>query len=263
MSARRGVSLVTVALAAALASPARAADPPAKLDAETCASTAERAADERDSGRLRDAARSFAVCARDECPRIVREDCRRGLGAISENGPHLAPRVRDASGADVLDAEVLLDGVPVEAEARARGVLVDPGPHVLTARRAGVLAGRATILVAAGDRLRTVDVTLDAPVEVERPPSHTPSWVAFGVAGAFLAAGGGLGTWTYLDYRALDRECRPTCSDDRIDPVHTRAIVADVALGVGAAALVTAVVLRVTERRSAPRSGPDVAVLSW
>src|SRR3954451_23774361 len=76
--------------------------------AEACASTAEHATDLRDAGHLREALGSFAICARAECPRIVREDCRRGLQAIND-GPHLLPRVRDRAGNDVLDVELLLD----------------------------------------------------------------------------------------------------------------------------------------------------------
>lgn len=227
-----------------------------ELTPDVCASTAERASDLRDSGHLHDAAASFAICARDACPKIVRDDCRRGLQSINEGGPHLVPRLRDSAGRDVLDAELLLDDAPLPARGRTNGVLVDPGAHVLRARRGGVVIAERGVVVAATDGLRAVDLTIDAPAAPPPPVAARPSklpWIIGGAGLGVLVVGGALGTWTYLDYRSLKDDCGPRCSDARVDPVHTRGVVADVMMGVGLVTLVTAVVLKLTDH-GAPRT---------
>ena len=226
------------------------------LSADACASTAEHAADLREGGHLRDAVSSFAVCARDECPKVVREDCRRGLQSINEDGPHLVARLRDTAGRDVLDAELSLDDTPLSPDARSRGVLVDPGTHIVKARRAGAVVSERTVVVAAADHLRTVDLALESAPTAMAPASvakrSTVPWVVGGVGLGLLAIGGALGTWTYVDYRDLDHDCRPDCTTSRIDPVQTRGLVADVVMGVGAVTIIAAVVLKLTEGTSSP-----------
>lgn len=253
-----------VALLAAV-SPSAAAPTPST--AEECAATAEHAADLRDGGRLRDAAAAFAVCARDACPRIVRDDCRRGLQDLDERGPHLISKLRDADGHDVADADLALDDQPLSVDARTRGLLVDPGTHVLSARRGGAVVARSTVIVTANDGLRTVELTLARPAPARSPEAPPPTaaskapWIVGGVGLALVVVGSALGAWTYADYRDLEESCRPDCASSRVDPVHTRGVVADVALGLGVVTLAGALVLRLAGAPSAPPRA--AAGLSW
>lgn len=265
MSERAWVTATTIALLG-LASPPASADEPT---AELCASTAEHASDLRDGGKLREAATSFAACARDACPRIVREDCRRALADLQGKGPHLVPRVRDAAGHDVLGLALTLDDAPLPDDVHVSGMLVDPGPHVLRARRDGVVVAETTVLVAAGDGLRTIDLALPAPPAPVTPRAAPPAarlpLVVGGVGLAVVGIGAALGIATYADYRALRDDCSPGCSAARVDPVRTRGLVADVLVGTGLVTLAVAVVLRLGAARppSARTAATPSTGLTW
>jgi len=236
-----------------------------------CAEQAERASDLRQQGQLVEAESLFEGCARDACPRVVREDCRTALLELHQTAPRLTVHVRDEDGADVLDARVTLDGAPLSADDCARGIVVNPGRHRVRAERAPFLPREESLVVNLGDRNPTVTVALlrarVARVEAGAPSKNrTPAVVVGASSLAFLAAFGVLGTWTLVDYKNLENTCGARCTSDQVDPARTRGVVADVSLGVGVAGLAVATVLWLTASPSStePRShAPAAAVLAW
>ncbi len=218
-----------------------------------CATEAESGFDLRDSGQWRGAMRAFQACARESCPRVVRDDCRKGLIEIRAQGAHVVVHVRDEKGRDVVDARVTVDGAEIGNDERMNGILVDRGTHRVRAYHSGFLDAAEDVVVVAADKTRPVELVLrsSSPTSVPTvagfgeqpaPPARTVPIVVGSVGLAAMVAFGVVGTWTYVDYRGLDA-CRPDCDPSRIDPLHRRAYVADALLGIGLVSLATATVL--------------------
>ncbi len=220
-------------------------------DAESCAEDGEAAADARDAGHYRDARTRYERCAVEACPRIVRDDCRAGIAWLRSDAPSLVVRVRSAAGADVAAAHITIDGVVLPAEDAAAGVLVDLGTHVVGASAPGYAPREESVVVGKVDHARAVELVLAssggkvagplAPTTVvER--DRTGAFVAFGVGAAALAVFGVVGTVSLVAYEDLKSSC-PRCEQSAIDRAHAQAIAADVALGIGVAAVAVGVVL--------------------
>src|SRR5436190_17168405 len=88
-------------------------------DAASCADAAERSQQLRRAGSLRAAREQLLVCARKECPRVVRKDCEGWLADVDRSMPTVAFRVEGEHGEPVPDAMVTLDGMAVAPGAPA------------------------------------------------------------------------------------------------------------------------------------------------
>ncbi|MFO0554069.1 MAG: hypothetical protein U0271_37155 [Polyangiaceae bacterium] len=263
MMARPWMSALALA-AIALSSSARADD------AEVCATQAESALDAKDT-RPADALPLFEACAKDSCPRVVREDCRAALAELRETAPRLTVVVRDKAGSDVAQAVVTLDGAPLSLEERTRGVVVNPGTHVLVASQ-GAASVTRELVVAAGEGRRAVELELVAEkgdttdpherglLEVVKGPDRVPPIVVGSIGIASLVAFTVLASWTYADFKHLEDTCGPSCLDADVDPVRTRALAADVTLAVGATSLVVATILWFAMPERRPRAQ---ALVTW
>lgn len=72
------------------------------------------------------------------------------------------------------------------------------------------------------------------------------AYVAGAVGLSFLTTAAALGAWSVLDYRRLETSCAPHCFPAESDAIHTRALVADVALGAAVVSAGVAIVLWLT-----------------
>jgi hypothetical protein len=220
---------------------------------ERCATDAERATDDREAGRVRAAIDGFTRCSRDVCPRVVRMDCREALAAVRESAPRLIARVRDRNG-DLPRASVAIDGDPLTSDDLVHGRVVDPGSHRLRATLEGYAPLERDVVVTISDRAKVVDLVMtEAARKTTWMPrrDRTAAYVVGGVGVGLVTAFGVLGTFTYLDYRALERQCGPRCPEGDLEGPRTRGLLADIALGAGVLALGLATILWVTapERR--------------
>jgi hypothetical protein len=234
-----------LAVGVAIASPARADDTfRACIDASTEGQTL------RQQGHLLDARDRMIACARDACPGVVRSHCARWLGELDNRIPSVVVRARNAAGADLLDARISIDGKPGRLDGRA--VPLDPGEHVVVAESGGKRKEEHVILVE-GEASRLVLLRLGTagrPGETLASSSSSSRatrvpWGAWVVGGAGLAA---LGAATYFGVAAnaqlhdLDTSCSPHCSDAQTRPGRTDALVFDVLLAGGGAAVGAALV---------------------
>src|SRR5688572_21715395 len=80
---------------------------------DSCVVDAETSQQLRDTGRFVEAFERLTRCARDACPRLVRNDCRQALLELRSQAPRLVVRVRTAAGADVVNPNVTIDGEAV------------------------------------------------------------------------------------------------------------------------------------------------------
>ncbi|KYF71942.1 hypothetical protein [Sorangium cellulosum] len=269
-TARR--SLVAAALAAlACLQPARAR----AGDVEACFTASEEGQRLRDEGRLREARARFIACGAAACPALVRSDCAGWLADVTARVPTLILSAEDDQGQDAADVRVTLDGAPLAARLDGKAVEVDPGEHVLRFERAGSDPVALRLVVREGEKLRRVSARL-APPATARAGAATPGGGAIAPGGGPLApsedqaasrpasslllpialggvaAAGGvayaaLGLSARADADRLRATCAPRCAEADVDAVRTKVIAANVAFGVGVAALggaVAALLLR-------------------
>ena len=186
---------------------------------------------------------------------------------MKRRAPRLFVRVRDAGGADLIDAEVTLDGQPVTVEERTHGRLVDPGVHAIHVGTRTAAKADRNVVVTAGDRERTVEVVLETallkppagdakpailparePTAPERKTSRdvTLALVVGGLGLSALAASGIVGANALSEYRGLETRCGSSCSPDDVKSVDSKIVVTDVLIGTGVVALGAALVLWLT-----------------
>lgn len=200
-------------------------------------------------GKLLEARRDLLTCADASCPEIVRTACADWLTALDARIPTVVLHVHEPTGEDAPGVRVLVDGTPV-ASKDGIAIEVDPGPH-----RFRFVAGDGRIadrdlVVAEGQKLRSVDVALPARVTAttkETVPAKSPPWAAWGasaVAGAAWLTFAGFAVSGHLDYRNLESTCGHSC--DASQYPSAKFIVADVALGVAVVATGVAAVLFLT-----------------
>jgi hypothetical protein len=239
-----------------------------------CIRAAEEGQAARDGGQLLRARDLFAVCAARECPAMLRRDCTSWLEDARRQTPSIVVVARDTAGRDVVDAQVTVDGVARQPQLDGSPIELDPGQHVVhvslgesaRAQMPGADAQEQRILLAPGEKTRTINVTFvrpqPAPVPAPPVPSPPPSAAPPAMpqppqrthghglpAGSYLLGGLGLaalgvfGTFGVLgltDANHLRATCVPACQSSDVDAVHTKLLVADVALGVGVVSLAVA-----------------------
>jgi hypothetical protein len=241
-----------------VSAPARAED-----ERAACADAHASGQDLRRAGRLTAARERFLACSRPACPSILRKECGEFLARVDAARPSVVIAVKDAHGADVVGARVAVDGADLRAEELALAVALDPGEHLLRAS-AGGRTGEARVLLREAERARGITLVLAeadarsaprpphvAPLGPIAPPPEAPRrplpWSvpalgAVSVIALGLAAGFGADALS-RDHRL--QSCAPRCGPGAVDAMYGSARVADVSLGVSAAALVAAVVLYV------------------
>jgi hypothetical protein len=171
---RLGTWLVgAVALVAAAHSRAARAQP--RSDVEACFAAAEGAQPLMKERKLRAAQRRLQVCAREECPRAARADCRTWLADVTHAIPTVVFVAREeaANGAlrAVDDVKVSVDGEVVATHLDAGAVPVDPGMHAVRFEHAGFDPVEQRVDVREGESRRELDAVFrGAP---EPPPKAT------------------------------------------------------------------------------------------
>lgn len=230
-----------------------------------CIRAAEDGQAARDGGQLLRARELFAVCAARECPTVLRRDCTGWLEDARRQTPSLVVIARDTAGRDVVDAQVTVDGVLRQPHLDGSAIELDPGVHVVRVQTAGIESDEERVVLAAGERNRTLNVTFArpqpqpaappvlSPASPSPPPSQPesiPEPHGSGVPAATYLFGGlgvaALGVFGYFgisglsDANHLRATCVPACQSSDVDAVHTKLVAADIALGVAVASLAVA-----------------------
>lgn len=210
-------------------------------------------------------ARSKAlICAQDSCPKIVRSECIELLESLSKRVPSVVIAVTGPEG-DMSDVVVEVDGVEVMDEVTGASLDVDPGTHTFVFRAEGHPPVEKRLVIREGVKRRFVQVTMgeepdeapppgptEAPPPASSPPPDEPRVESKGVpvGPVILGAVGLVGLGMFAAFGAVgmgersDLEaCKPTCSDDEVDPVRTKFIIADISLAVGVVSLGVATIM--------------------
>jgi hypothetical protein len=253
-------------------------------DKRACVAASTKGQTDRDEGRLIEARQEFLTCARDECPGIVRKSCGDWLADIDERMPSVVVRVQDASGTDMTDVRLTIDGGSVELDGRP--VTLNPGQHTLVITQPSGAFMERKVLLAERDKSRLVNIQLraagDEPTDDEARTDPPPeggfggeeprrdsgkgkvpmgAWVLGGVGVAGLASFAAFAVIAKNDLDDLKDKCSPNCSDDQTSDGRRNALIADISLGVGAAALVGGVVWAVVGLKRSKESRTSMAIV--
>ncbi len=227
-------------------------------DVDVCVTASDEGHVLRDKGRLRAAREHFLTCSAERCPAIVRRDCAAWLAAVTDALPSVVVRARDTAGHDLLEVRVTADTEPLVERLDGRALAVDPGWRTFRFSTKDAPDVTQTVLLREGERGRVLDVVLGemgreggalsngsrraaASTSTFSIPSATWVFAGFSLVGFGAAIGFGAAAKSAVD--DMRQTCAPTCEPSRVDEARRDMIVANVALGVGAAALGTAAVL--------------------
>jgi hypothetical protein len=212
----------------------------ARADAKACVDAHGEGQERRDESNFTAAAELFQRCAADACPRPIRSECREFLSALEARTPTVIVTARDASGADVPDATVELDGKPFLERLSGLAVPLNPGEHTFVFRHPNGSEARTRTLILEGKKSREIVGVFAAPATTTTPAA-TPAAATSGQRKtvAYVLGGAGaiaLGAFTYfaLSGKAAEDElrdsCAPNCSEDDSGAVGTKYLLADISL---------------------------------
>jgi hypothetical protein len=258
--------------------PETAAPASADTTRESCLANHEQAQLRRIEKRLIGARSAARACAVTACPAAIRSDCSEWVAEVSKLIPTLLLVAESGSG-ELENVRVTLDGVVLMEKLDGTAIEVEPGPHLLRFehgteppidRRIDVPEGEKSLMV----RVRFAgDAPLPAPVApVQAAPAPAPpkdtgtrpvpllTYVFGGIAIAAAGTSAVIAANAFSERSKASDECAPNCDAERIDSIHSRFVLADVAGGIALASAGLAVVFYVTrptvhdESRNAARA---------
>jgi hypothetical protein len=221
---------------------------PARADErQACASAAEQAQTLRDNGKYRQSREQLLICVRDVCPAIVKRDCVGWLNQLEAVTPTVVLSAK-RNERDLVDVKVYLDGALVSEKLDGTPIPTDPGQHTFKFEWSGQTTEQ-NVMVTAGQKGRNIAASFggDGAPAPGSPPDSAPSSDGRGsLVPAFLVGGLGLVGLTSFailgisgrsDASELRSSCRPNCTQDQVDSVRRKLLIADISLGVGLVAL--------------------------
>jgi len=251
------------------------------LDKEQCVAASESAQKLRTQKKLRAARKELITCAQEACPAIVKKDCLTWVAEVEESLPTVVISAKDASGNELTDVRVSVDGEQLADKLDGTAIAVDPGMHTFRYETAGAAPVESKVLVHEAERNRTLTVTIgNKPAPPPSPPSPvapqpqppvdtgersssipTGAWVFGAVSLVSFAGFAYFGLSGRADKQKLIEECAPYCNKDDEQPARTKFILADVSLGVGIVSLGVATVFLLTGKNEPKHSAVRVDVV--
>jgi hypothetical protein len=241
-------------------------------DKATCSKSYESSQILKRKGELLEARRQLIACVR-ACPGTIQQECSTWFENLDPRIPSIVIHVESA-GQDRSDVKVEMDGKLLTDKLDGRGIDVDPGPHQLKVTLEGHAPDVKDVVIHEGEKLRNLRVVFDAPpppptVAPTAPASDRapamyrpiPEYVYF-LGGVTLVGAAGFayfGLSSESERSRLETTCSPSCSDDEVTGLYRKSLFADISAGVGAAALVTGMILLIA-RPSVPLTSGDAAL---
>lgn len=264
----RGRGAVLALVATSLWSSAALADEPAAPEqgAESAVAQCVAAHAEvqklRKSHQLIEAGRALKGCARSECPAPVLRDCGAWLDELEQVTPSVVFNVTSA-GEQVVGSRILVDGQPVELSSSGAPLRLDPGKHTYRVEHDGYRPVSRELILFEGQRFLQLSVALEPLADAPDPKPQAPAMetyrpvpaLTYVLAGVGVAGAASFAVWGTVgrsEQDDLEQTCRPRCRDSDLAGVRTKYLIADISLGVGAAAFVGAALtylLRPTKER--------------
>jgi hypothetical protein len=239
-----------------------------------CVDTSTLGQTHRNASQLLEAREQFLKCSREACPVLVRDTCSRWLAEVEELTPSVVIHATDVAEADITEGSATIDGVSYPLDGKT--IPLNPGKHVVVVVGPDGARAEKKVLLASGEKSRRIELRLDSgrphatePVGANPPMTGVPSsdragrdvdqsssiptgaWVLGGIS---LVGFGGFalfGLSARSEFDKLKEACSPSCTDEQMQTGRTNALVADISLGLGVAALAGAVSWTVLARNGA------------
>lgn len=217
----------------------------------------------QNEGKLVHARELARTCTSLACPGLLISDCARWLSDLDQRIPSVVFEVR-LDGNPNRSARVVADGNSVGEWTRGEALRMDPGEHQFKFELPNHESIIQNVLLAEGMRYRVVTAEFKSPVEKEVPapisapvpaaepkaprerPTPTIVYPLLGVGALGVAGFATFGLIGKSKEDKLKTSCSPNCTDDDLSPMKTQYLIGDIALGVGAASLITAAVIYIT-----------------
>jgi hypothetical protein len=262
------------------ASHAPASHAPAAPSAEKAACIAAFDQAQRDSAasKLLSSQKELLQCSRPACGNALMGECTQMYTEIERALPSVVLSAHDeALDIDLTAVQVTLDGRPFARSLDGRPLPLDPGEYVFTFTAPGYPPITRSAVIGTGDKYRLINVVFPASdaslAPVTRSTGATPSATARaperGVPVMTYVLGGvgvaGVGTFGALriiangDFDALKKGCAPTCPASDVASVRQKYVLSNAALGVGAGALLGAVLWYVFDSGAGVRAEAGVS----
>ena len=237
---------------------------------------------QRRAKKLIEAKTAMRECAMSECPTMVQQDCLQWIQSIDEQTPSVVFSI-EADGKPVTGAKITIDGVDVDSST-ANAVPLNPGPHSYVVSNPPYQPQSGSLNVLEGQRYRVFNVRFEQPKAATPQPPPAPvvrmetlrpvpvaTWVLLGVGVVGAGAFAGMGLTGKSQEADLKDVCSPNCTDHDTKSMKSLYLGADIAAGVGAAALISAGIVFLTrpsyEREVAvgvaPLPGGFQAAVTW
>lgn len=255
--------LLSTAVILALGAAANAASADGMTAEKAACVAAYQSGQERQKARELRAARSdFVACAAATCPGPMRTECTAWLAQADAAQPTIVVHARLPDGQSTADVHVIADHARIVERLDGSAIAVDPGEHELRFEHPPFAVVVKKVLLAEGEKLHAVEVDFAplGPAPDAASPTPWPSIILGGVGAIAIGTFAGLGISGASRYDELKKTCAPNCSKDDTDALKTRFLAADIALGVGVAAIGLGAILYVTRARPSPRAS-SAAVL--
>lgn len=226
------------------ASPSAAAKP-----ARACIEAHAQGQEERDAGRLLHASERFRACAVDTCPALIRKECTELGAEVESQVPSVVVIAEDAQGRPIAGAHANIDSERSVPSLDGTPLPLDPGAHRLEVVLADGRRQTVDVSVARAEKARQLKVTF-APPPTPPPRASSGNTLAYVIGGAGILA---LGAWGGFAWDGRHKQndleaCAPRCTDrSAVDAMRRSYLIADVLLGVSAAALGTSAYLLISD----------------
>jgi hypothetical protein len=226
---------------------------------KTCVDSHLSAQELRQEGKLLESRARLVECSQEHCPELVRGECVRLLEEVRAQVPSVVFRVT-VDGETRSEVSAFLGDRKLFSEIPPRAMEFDPGKYRFRFDYGKLPSIERDITIAEGERFLPIAVAFEtpnrtppkqgrppsgaapesAPVSVDRRPVPWPVYALAGLGVVGVGGFVGFGLASRSKESDLKSSCSPTCTPKQIDSAHKPAILADISLGVGAAAMVAA-----------------------
>lgn len=236
-------------------------------EVQECVANHEEAQVLRSSGSLKKAREALIACSKPVCPSVVRVECADLLRDVDKSMPTITVAARE-KGKDVFNVTVHIDGELVSKRLDGKQIELDPGVHKFKVSLEGWPDIEREILISSGAKDREITFDFGQPDPVVTPgmvggpgqpakpapppvPMHRPVQpITYILLGTTVLGGVGFGVFGSLgnaEKKDLEKDieeggCKPVCSDDQINGVKKKYLIADISLGVGVASAAGALI---------------------
>jgi hypothetical protein len=210
---------------------------------------------DRDAGRLLRASERFRACAADACPALIRKECSELGATLEAQIPSVVVGARDSREQSIPGARAIIDETRQLPSLDGAPLSLDPGVHQIEVALPDGRRQTLNLSLSYGEKARPAVARFAAP----QPPKAEPrsDGLAYVIGGVGLI---GLGAWGAFAWDGRRRQgdletCAPRCPDrSEVDAMRRSYLIADVLLGLSAAALGTSAYLLITN--SGEEEGP-------